>query len=64
MGILPQVSEWRLGNRGKSGYQVDGPSEIVRQNTKGISEGIHLKASYPRPRFLKDTENIESLAKK
>jgi len=24
MGILPQVSEWRLGDRGKSGYQVDG----------------------------------------
>jgi hypothetical protein len=64
MGILPQVSEWRLGDRGKSGYQVDGPSEIVGQNTKGILEGIHLKASYPRPGFLKDTENVESLAKK
>jgi hypothetical protein len=44
IGILPHFSEWGFGDRGKSGYQIDGPSEIVGRNNENILEGIHLKA--------------------
>src|SRR5216684_1259106 len=60
IGILPQFTEWVGGDRGNSGYQLDGPSELVGRNSRGVLEGIHLKASYPRPGFLKNEKDIES----
>jgi hypothetical protein len=49
---------------GETGYNIDGPSQILDEKDDECLVGEHIKATYPRPKIFTENKEIKSIHRK